>query len=423
MVSDDLKDMLGRVSLTPVAKAKSILLDALANVPMKTEHCPLDEALDRVLSSTVLSPEDLPGYPRSTMDGFAVRAADTFGASSSMPCYLEIDGEVAMGQKPEGEVQQGKCFRIATGGLLPDGSDAVMMFEHTIPVDDKMIEVVKSVGVGINLINPGEDIEKGGAALVKGHRLRPQDLGLLAGIGIAEVEVYKRPRVGILSTGDEIVPWSELPPPGKIRDINGITLAASCKRLYAEVTDYGIVSDSEEIFFATLSQAVKENNVVLFSGGSSVGMRDLGERVIEKLGNPGILVHGVALKPGKPVIIGISNGTAIFGLPGHPVSAMVCFELFVEPAIRALAGVSSFHSLPTPSVTAVIDRNINSAAGRLDFVRVQLQEREAELPLAIPVLGKSGSISTLSRAHGYFLIDEPSQGLNKDTQIEVHLLL
>ncbi|MCK5070849.1 MAG: molybdopterin molybdotransferase MoeA [Desulfocapsa sp.] len=423
MVSDGLKDMLGRVSLTPVAKAKAILLDALANVPMATEHCPLAEALDRVLSNTILSPEDLPGYPRSTMDGFAVRAADTFGASSSMPCYLEIDGEVAMGQKPEGKVQQGKCFRIATGGLLPDGSDAVMMFEHTIPVDDKMIEVVKSVGVGINLINPGEDIQKGGSALVKGHRLRPQDLGLLAGIGISEVEVYKRPKVGILSTGDEIVPWSELPPPGKIRDINGITLTASCQRLGAEVTDYGIVSDTEEIFFTTLTRAVKENNVVLFSGGSSVGMRDLGERVIEKLGNPGILVHGVALKPGKPVIIGISNGTAIFGLPGHPVSAMVCFELFVDPAIEALSGINNLHSLPTPSVRAVIDRNINSAAGRLDFVRVQLQEREDELPLAIPVLGKSGSISTLSRAHGYFLIDEPSQGLNKDTQIEVHLLL
>ena len=422
MAPDNLKDMLGRVSLTPVEKAKSILLNSLTNVPLATEQCPLNAALDRVLSSTLLSPEDLPGYSRSTMDGFAVRAADTFGASSSTPCYLEIDGEVAMGQKPQGKVQQGKCFRIATGGLLPNGSDAVMMFEHTIPVDDKMIEVVKSVGVGINLINPGEDIEKGSPALIKGHKLRPQDLGLLAGIGITNVEVYKRPKVGILSTGDEIVPWAELPPPGKIRDINGITLAASCRRLGAKVTDFGIVSDSEEIFFATLSQAVKENNVVLFSGGSSVGMRDLGERVIEKLGNPGILVHGVALKPGKPIIIGISNKTAIFGLPGHPVSALVCFELFVEPAIKALSGIN-IHPLPMPSVKAVIDRNINSAAGRLDFVRVQLQERENNLPLAIPVLGKSGSISTLSRAHGYFLINEPSQGLNKDTQIEVHLLL
>ena len=422
MASDGLKDMLGRVRLTPVQKAKSILLGALANIPIQTERCSLPAALDRIISSNLLSPEDLPAHPRSTMDGFAVRAADTFGASSSMPCYLEIDGEVAMGQPPEGEVRQGKCFHIATGGLLPAGSDAVMMFEHTIPVDGKMIEVVKSVGVGINLISRGEDIEKNSPVLSKGHLLRPQDLGLLAGLGIAEVEVYKRPKVGILSTGDEIVPWSQSPPPGKIRDINGITLAALCERLGAEVTDYGIVSDSEETFFATLKRATNENNVVLFSGGSSVGMRDLGERVIEKLGNPGILVHGVALKPGKPIIIGLSHETAIFGLPGHPVSAMVCFELFVDPALRLSAG-SVPDQLLTPSIRAIVARNINSAAGRLDLVRVRLQEQENNLPLAIPVLGKSGSISTLSRAHGYFLIDEASQGLNKDTQVEVYPLL
>ncbi len=422
MAADGLKDMLGRVSLTPVKKAQTILLDALAKSSLETEQCSLPDALDRIVSTDLLSPEDLPSHPRSTMDGFAVRAADTFGASSSMPGYLEIDGDVAMGQMPTGEVLQGKCFRIATGGLLPSGSDAVVMFEHTIPVDGKMIEVVKSVGVGINLINRGEDIKKGQPALPKGHLLRPQDLGLLAGLGFAEVEVYKRPKVGILSTGDEIVHWSESPPPGKIRDINGITLAASCRRLGAEVTDYGIVSDSEEIFFATLKRATAENNVVLFSGGSSVGMRDLGERVIEKLGNPGILVHGVALKPGKPVIIGISNETAIFGLPGHPVSAMVCFDLFVTLALQLFAGIAAPDKGPSPTISATIDRNINSAAGRLDFVRVQLLEQEDTLPLAIPVLGKSGSISTLSRAHGYLLIDEPSQGLNKGTQVEVHLL-
>jgi len=165
--------MLGRVSLTLVAEAKAILLDALANSSVETESCSLSDALDRVLGKDILSPENLPTHPRSTMDGFAVRAADTFGASSSMPCYLEIDGDVAMGQMPTGEVLQGKCFRIATGGLLPKGSDAVMMFEHTIPVDDRMIEVVKSVGVGINLINRGEDIEKGKTGTPKGPSAPP----------------------------------------------------------------------------------------------------------------------------------------------------------------------------------------------------------------------------------------------------------
>ncbi len=422
MKSNDLKDMLGRTSLTPVKQAKHILLDALRATVRKTESCPLSEALDRIPASDTLAPVDLPAHPRSTMDGFAVRAADTFGASSSMPCYLEIDGDVAMGQMPEGTVTQGKCFRIATGGLLPAGSDAVMMFEHTIPVDEKMIEVVKSVGVGKNLTQRGEDIAQGSLALAKGQQLRPQDLGLLAGLGIAEVEVYAKARVGILSTGDEIVHWAESPPPGKIRDINSICLSGLCTRLGAEVTDYGIVSDSEASFFATVEQAAAENDVVLFSGGSSVGMRDLGERVIEKLGQPGILVHGVALKPGKPIIIGMSNTTAIFGLPGHPVSAMVCFELFVDPAIRCISGISHPEKELRPTVNAILDRNINSAAGRLDLIRVQLQERDNELPLAVPVLGKSGSISTLSRAHGYFFIDEASQGINSNSQIKVHLL-
>ncbi len=422
MTTDGLKDMLGRVSLTPVEKARAILLDALRDSTGKTERCSLSDALDRILACDLLSPEDLPNHPRSTMDGFAVRAADTFGASSSTPCYLEIDGDVAMGQMPEGTVRQGQCFRIATGGLLPDGSDAVLMFEHTIPVDEKMIEVVKSVGVGINLINWGEDIAKGSLALAQGHLLRPQDMGLLAGLGISEVDVYVKPKVGILSTGDEIVPWTESPPPGKIRDINSITLSGLCTRLGATVTDYGIVTDSEEIFFATVERACNENDVVLFSGGSSVGMRDLGERVIEKLGSPGILVHGVALKPGKPIIIGLSNGTAIFGLPGHPVSAMVCFELFVDPALQLIAGMSPSENSLQATVHALLDRNINSAAGRLDLVRVQLQQRKNDIPLAVPVLGKSGSISTLSRAHGYFFIDEASQGINKDSQVMVHLL-
>ncbi len=422
MTTDTIKDMLGRVSLTPVQEAQNILLDALQNSKRATDTCSLSVALDRVLACDILSPEDLPNHPRSTMDGFAVRAADTFGASSTMPCYLEIDGEVAMGQMPEGTVQQGKCFRIATGGLLPKGSDAVVMFEHTVPVDEKMIEVVKSVGVGINLINRGEDIAKNSPALLQGHLLRPQDLGLLAGLGIAEIDVYAKPKVGILSTGDEIVPWSESPPPGKIRDINSITLSGLCTRLGADVSDYGIVTDTEDLFLKTLKRAVSENNVVLFSGGSSVGMRDLGERVIEQLGNPGILVHGVALKPGKPIIIGLSNDTAIFGLPGHPVSAMVCFELFVDPALRLFAGISQQKHSLQPSLNALLDRNINSAAGRLDLIRVQLKEQENDLPLAVPVLGKSGSISTLSRAHGYFFIDEASQGINKNTQVKVRLL-
>ncbi len=421
MTATGLKDMLGREGLTPVDKAVALLLQNLTTLPLQREILPLPAALDRILALEILSPEDLPAHPRSTMDGYAVRAADTFGAAQTMPCYLEIDGEVAMGQTPEGKVQQGKCFRIATGGLLPEGSDAVVMFEHTVPVDASMLEVIKSVGSGSNIIHKGEDISKAEMALPRGHRLRPQDLGLLAGLGITEVEVYRRVKVGILSTGDELVHWSRTPEPGQIRDINGVVLAGLAGRAGAEVTDYGITPDTETAFFESVQRAVSENNIVLFSGGSSVGMRDLGERVIEKLGSPGILVHGVALKPGKPVIIGLSGQCAIFGLPGHPVSAMVCYEIFVKQALAQLSGITAA-ARKTPVLQARLDRNLNSAAGRLDLVRVQLLQQEDDLPLASPVLGKSGSISTLSRADGYFFIEESLQGLNKDTEVEVHLL-
>ncbi len=417
-MTENSRDMLGRTGLIPVNEALQILLDHLQHNSPDSETIPLAEALDRVLATPVLSPEDLPAHARSTMDGFAVRAADTFGASESMPGYLQIAGEVRMGKLPEGEVQGGSCFRIATGGLLPDGADAVIMLEHTVPVDDTLVEVVKSIGSGSNTIGRGEDIGEGALALPAGHLLRPQDLGLLAGLGISEVQVTRTVRIGIISTGDEIIPFSETPRAGKIRDINAIALAGLIRRAHATAIDYGIVSDRKEIFMPILEQAVRENDIVLFSGGSSVGMRDLGEQAITDLGPPGILVHGVALKPGKPVIIGLSNQVPVFGLPGHPVSAMVCFDLFVRPAIDRLSGWSTGH-LPESSIIARLDRNINSAAGRRDLIRVRLI-RQDDIWTAEPVLGKSGSISTLSRAHGYFIIAESSQGVSQGTLITVY---
>jgi molybdopterin molybdotransferase len=415
------RDMLGRISLTPVTEALRTLLDNLRGFNPEHEAISLNDALDRVLAVTVVSPEDLPAHPRSTMDGYAVRASDTFGASESIPGYLQIAGEIRMGESPEGKVLSGTCFRIATGGLLPEGADAVLMLEHTVPVDDTMIEVVKGLGAGSNIINQGEDIARGESALPAGHLLRPQDLGLLAGLGISEVTVSQKVRVGIISTGDEIIPYTEVPREGKIRNINSITLAGQISRLGATPVDYGIVSDRREIFMPVLQQAVRENNIVLFSGGSSVGTRDLGEQAITDLGPPGILVHGVALKPGKPVIIGLSKQTPVFGLPGHPVSALACFDLFVGPAIERLSGRSTDH-LPAASVAARLDRNINSAAGRRDLVRVRLT-RQDESWIAEPVLGKSGSISTLARAHGYFVIPESSQGISQGTTITVYLYL
>jgi molybdopterin molybdotransferase len=412
--------MLGRAQLTGVAEARSLLLSQIAGITLETQVLPLDQCLDRVCVNHVLAPEDLPPADRSTMDGFAVIAADTFGASQSMPGYLDIKGEVIMGESPAGSISRGTCCKIPTGGLLPAGADAVVMHEHTVPVDDQLVEIIKPVGSGENLIRKGDDIKKGAVAVPKGQLLRPQELGLLAGLGISEVEVYAPLEVAIISTGDEIVDYRDLPSPGKIRDINSIVLGSLVRRCGAIVRDFGIVNDDEDSFFSTVEEAVADTDLVLFSGGSSVGMRDLGEQAIERLGNPGILVHGVSLKPGKPVIIGLCRQTPVFGLPGHPVSAMVCFDFFVRPAIELLSGITEGSSDFQPTVQARLKRNINSAAGRLDVVRVQL-ELEEDVLQARPILGKSGAISTLSQAHGYFLVDEDSQGVSTNDIVDVYL--
>lgn len=416
----DAKDMLGRSGLVSVDEARQTLLEKLQQIKLGRQTIPLKEALNRVLAEPVNSPENLPRRTRSVMDGFAVRAADTFGASESMPCYLQITGEVEMGKAPQGEVKKGCCQRIATGGLLPRGADAVVMLEHTVPVDETMVEVVDGVGAGSNLINIGDDIRENEQALPAGYMLRPQDLGLLAGLGINEVTVYPMVKVGILSTGDEIIPHTEKPNVGEVRDINSIVLSGLIRKEGCLYFDYGIVSDKREVFLPVLEKAVKENDVVLFSGGSSVGVRDLGEEVVSALGPPGVLVHGVALKPGKPVLIGLSETTPIFGLPGHPVSAMVCFEFFVKPAIEHLAGKKQYSVVPRPYVLARLDRNINSAPGRLDVVRVKIYD-DNNILSAQPIMGKSGAITTLSRANGYFLIDEMSQGVEQDTLVKIYL--
>ncbi len=417
--SESTRDMLGRDRLIPVARARSLLLSKLQDRKPETEKLSLAEALDRITAADINAPEDLPPCDRSTMDGFAVAAADTFGATQSMPAYVSITGDVLMGIIPAGAVTRGTCYRIPTGGVVPQGSDAVVMFEHTVPVDEKMIEIVKPAGSGSNIIRKGEDIARGSLALPSGWRLRPSDLGLLAGLGITEVDVFRQLSVGIISTGDEIIDHAQPLVPGKIRNINAVTARALISRCGAKVHDYGIVKDTEASFFKAVEQAVAENDMVLFSGGSSVGVRDLGEQAIERLGPPGILVHGVSLKPGKPVIIGLAGSTPVFGLPGHPVSAMVCFDLFVKPAIHSLSGITHKTDTFEPVISARLMRNINSAAGRLDLVRVQLVRENGER-CAYPVLGRSGAISTMTRANGYFLIDENSQGLLSGSTVEVY---
>ncbi len=413
--------MLGRPDIVSLNEALLLLRQHLPPSPAQKVTLPLDEALGRVCAADIISPENLPPYSRSTMDGFAVRSMDTFGASEKMPAYLEVSGEIFMGEFPEQGPKPGACYSIATGGILPPGTDAVVMLEHTVAIDASMIEVVQPVAAGGNVIGVGEDVSRDELLLSAGHRLRPQDVGLLAGVGLASIAVFCRVRVGIISTGDEIVEHDQLPPPGKIRDTNSLSLAAQVRKLNATPTFYGIASDNEESLTGMVREAMADNEIVLLSGSSSVGTRDLGEQVIEKMGLPGIIVHGVAIKPGKPVIIARAADSMIYGLPGHPVSAAVAFDLFVRPAIIHLAGTRD-DSLPVYSmIKARLMRNLSSASGRTDFVRVQVKMIQGQEPEAHPILGKSGALSTMVKAHGFIEIAEKLQGLKEGEMVEVKL--
>jgi molybdopterin molybdotransferase len=415
------RDMLGRPDTVSLKEALLLLRQHLPPSPARKETLPLDETLGRVCAADILSPENLPPYPRSTMDGYAVRARDTFGASEKLPAYLEVSGEIFMGEFPEQGPKPGACYSIATGGILPPGTDAVVMLEHTVAIDASMIEVVQPVAAGVNVIGVGEDVSRDELLLSAGHRLRPQDVGLLAGVGLASIAVFCRVRVGIISTGDEIVDHDQRPPPGKIRDTNSLSLAAQVRKLNATPTFYGIASDNEESLTGMVREAMSANEIVLLSGSSSVGTRDLGEQVIEKMGLPGIIVHGVAIKPGKPVIMARAADSMIYGLPGHPVSAAVAFDLFVRPAIIHLAGIVD-DGLPTyRTIKARLMRNLSSASGRTDFVRVQVKMVRDQEPEAYPILGKSGALSTMVKAHGFIKIAEKLQGLKEGEIVEVKL--
>jgi molybdopterin molybdotransferase len=414
-------DMLGRANVVSLDMALQLLQQHFPACHARRTKLSLEESLGRICAEDILSPENLPPYPRSTMDGYAVRARDTFGAGEQLPAYLEISGEVAMGDFPSDGPDPGACYGIATGGILPSGTDAVVMLEHTVTVDKSMIEVIQPVAIGTNVINIGEDIAKGDVLLRAGHRIRPQDIGLLAGVGLANITVYQRVRVGIIATGDEIVPHDQEPVPGKIRDMNSVSLAAQVRSLNANPIFYGIAADNEKSLTEKVHEAMAASDIVLLSGSSSVGTRDLGEKVIAKIGSPGIIVHGVSIKPGKPVIIARAGDTMIFGLPGHPVSAAVSFDIFVRPVITRLSGLVDNGLPQNRIIQARLKRNINSASGRTDFIRVQLKKIQSHEPEAYPVLGKSGALSTMVKAHGYIEIAEKLQGLKEGEIVEVKL--
>ena len=380
----------------------------------------LEESLGRVLSRDMISSEDMPRFFRSTMDGYAVKAKDTFGAGENLPALFEIWGEVLMGQTPEMIVGEGQAVKIATGGMLPDGADGVVMVEYCHLLDGNTIEVSRAISPLENVIQPGDDLKQGAKILKQGHRLRPQDIGLMAGLGQSQVSVYKKPRVAIISTGDEIVSIDVSPRPGQIRDINRYTLGAFCRRVGAEPLYSGLCPDDFTSLKDMVEKGFSRADLIFISGGSSVGTKDLTLKIFETLPDFELLVHGISISPGKPTIIGRSGSKPLIGLPGHTVSALVVAEVFLSQLIFRLSGNTDFSYKFKSGVQAELSRNIESAGGREDYIRVKLRETGNTL-IAEPVFGKSGLISTLVDADGLIRVDMNTEGLYQGDRVDVML--
>ena len=382
------------------------------------------DAVGRVLACEVRSPVDLPDFPRATMDGYALRASDSFGASEAIPAYLDVVGQVPMGAAPGFSVGRGEAARILTGGMVPEGADAVVMEEFTSAPDAETLEVRRPAAVGENILGVGDDLKKGELILGAGARLRSQDVGALAGVGVTSVEVHRRPRVAILPTGDELIDPRETPRAGQVRDINRFSLAAGVIEAGGEPETEDILPDDLAVIKERLERAVGEADVVLISGGSSMGLRDYTVEAIDSLGEPGVLVHGISIKPGKPTIIGrvVRDGEdkAVIGIPGHPVSALMIFHAFVRPIIRQLSGEIIRTEASADGLLATLSRNVSSAPGREDLVRVALEDG-GNGRVAHPLMGNSAMISTMTKADGYITIPLEAEGLREGAQVRVHL--
>ena len=390
--------------------------------PLPVKEVPLSDATGRVLRSDLISSHDWPLLDRSCMDGFAVNARDCFGAGESNPAYLECMASLAIDESPDVTLEPGQCARIATGGVLPDGADAVVMVEHTHEMGDGDIEVRKSVAPGENVMRRGEDAQTDTAALSAGTALRPQEIGLAAALGFETLPVTRRPKVGVLSTGDELVEISEKVQPGKVRDVNTSTVAALTAQAGGVANAYGIVKDDLESLTLALKRAVEENDLVLLSGGSSIGVRDLTVTAMDALDDAELLAHGVAISPGKPTILGRCSGVPVMGLPGQATSALVVMHVLVLPLIRHLQGdPRAFDAARRPMRRARLARNVASKPGREDYVRMRLEPTD-ELPLAHPLLGKSGLLRTMVQADGAAVIPAQSEGLYEGDLIDIWIL-
>ena len=389
--------------------------------PLSFEMVSIKDSHHRVLAEDVTSSVNLPEFPRSTVDGFAIKAKDSYGASEKNPALLRVIGEIPMGEISNVEVKEGEAVKVATGGMIPKGADAVEMVEYTEWVDSRTLHASKALSPLENVIQVGEDVKAGEVVLHRGHLIRPQDIGLMAGIGKTEVRVFLRPRVAVISSGDEIVPVEDVPRPGEIRDINRYTIVSMVEETGGIPIFLGVAKDRFDDLREKIELGLKESDMVVISGGSSVGTLDLTVEVLQTFEKTEILGHGISIRPGKPTLLADVGGKPFLGLPGHPVSAMVIFQFFGKPILKILSGISSEWVWHQMKIKAKASRNIPSVPGREDYVRVKLEERNGTF-WAHPIFGKSGAISHLVRADGLIRIGINEEGLEEGEEAEVILI-
>jgi molybdopterin molybdotransferase len=390
--------------------------------PISANAMTTGQALGRFLAEPVTSPEDLPAMSRSVMDGYAVRAEDSFGATETNPTYLDLAQELGVNSVSTKPLAPGQCASLFTGSSLPPGANAVVMVEYAQDLGSGTIEIRKSVAPGDNIVLVGEDVLAGRAALPAGARLRPTELGFLAALGVRAVIVHSAPTVAVFSTGDELVGEGETLVSGMIRDANAPAIAAMISQAGAKPVCLGIVADSVPAIASRIEEGLEKADAVFLSGGSSVGARDLTVEALSRLPGCEILVHGLAVNPGKPTILARVGDKAVWGLPGQVASAQVIMHVFGLPFLDHISGDRAAFTRPRPRLTAELSRNVASKLGRENFIRVRLLPREGRLPLATPVLGKSGLLGSLLKADGLVSIPADQEGLEGGTIQEVLLL-
>ncbi len=381
-----------------------------SDIVIPTEEVSLGNAIGRIIAEDIISEENIPAFDRSTVDGYALKTCDTYGSGESIPSQLDIIGEILMGEKAEGEIKDGQCVRISTGGMLPEGADSVVMVENTDNSFGDICLVYKSVSPCENVNRKGDDIKKGTPVFSIGRNITSREVGTFAALGINQLKVFRKPKVGIISTGDEIVPVDTPLTFGKIRDINSHILSALMTEEGCDTTLYGIVRDEYDEILSVMKKAVSENDIVLISGGSSAGARDMTVKIISDLGE--VFLHGIAMKPGKPTIAGRIDGKAVFGLPGHPAAGYFVTLRLVKPLIDMMLCRDD----NTKKIKTKILRNISSNHGREEILCVKLTDEGA-----MPLYGKSGVISLLSESDGYIIIGRNCEGMKADEETEVFL--